>query len=262
MKDLVRIGMVLWIALAATLASAQNRPAAFQQVVTIDVKPGQVQDWVDYQTKIKEAATKLGVAQTFNVFHVTVGENRNRFYVVLPFEKWEDIDGWTNVRQMLIDAYGETEGLAILQRGNAAEEHLSNGVTRYLPDHSTNMGQYKSEVAPMYQVVQTQVHAHANASYQAWLALLAKAQNADASRAPATRRVAAQGPSWLYTTSIPMQRMGDGDQQVGAAIADFYGESAAGRLTDMVGDGVASRTWFIVHHHPNQSYSGAGMTSN
>jgi hypothetical protein len=62
---------------------------------------------------------------------------------------------------------------------------------------------------------------------------------------------------------MPMQSMGDrDDQQGGAGVADFYGESAAGRLTDMVGDGAISRTWFIVHHHPDQSYSGSAGTSN
>lgn len=54
----------------------------------------------------------------------------------------------------------------------------------------------------------------------------------------------------------------DRDEPGGAGTASFYGESVAGRLTDMVGDGVISRTWFIVHHHPDQSYSGAGATSN
>ena len=262
MKNLAAITVVGAMTLAATLASGQSRPAMFQQVVTIDVKPGHVQDWVDYQNKIKEAATKLGAAQTFNVFHVSLGENRNRFYVVLPFEKWSDMEGWTSVRAMLVGAFGEKEGLEILARGTAAEEHNSNGVTRYLPDHSSNMSKNTMSIAPMYQVIQTQVRADANSSYQAWLALLAKAQNADESRAPSTRRVSTLGSSWLYTTSMPMQSMADRDEPGGAGTASFYGESVAGRLTDMVGDGVISRTWLIVHHHPDQSYSGPSASSN
>lgn len=262
MTNLARAAMALSVTLAAALASAQNRPAAFQQVVTIDVRPGQVDEWIDYSTKITEAAQKLGSAQTFQLFHAGIGNSPNRFYVVLPFEKWGDTEDWTNPRRMLIDAFGEKDGLAMYQRGTAAQEHVEIAVQRLLPDHSSNMGKYKREVAPMYQVIQTQVRAHANASYEAWLSLLAKAQNADSTRAPATRRVTTQGTSWLYTTVIPMQNMADLDQPGGAGVADFYGESAAGRLNDMVGDGVVSRTWFVVHHHTNQSYSGPGTTSN
>lgn len=261
MKNRALFALVVSMMLAAAVVSAQS-PSAFQEVITIDVKPGHVQDWMDYSTKIKEAATKLGASQTFNIFHVSRGENVNRFYVVLPFEKWAETDSWTSVRRMLIDAFGEKEGLEIWQRGTATEEHVQSSVNRYLPDHSSNMSRYKAEVAPLYQVVQTQVRAHANASYQAWLALLAKAQNADESRPPATRRVTTLGSGWLYTSSWPLQSMADLDQAGGTGVADFYGESAAGRLSDMVGDGVVSRTWLVVHHHPNQSYSGPGTTSN
>lgn len=262
MKTLARIAMLLSIALVATEVSAQRGPAPFQEVVTIDVRPGHRAAWIEYSTKIKEAAAKLGAAQTFEIFHVSIGENLNRFYVVLPFETWADREDWTAVRQLLIRAFGEEEGAAIYQRGTAAEEHVQNSVGRYLPDHSVNVGKSTGQIAPMYQVVQTQVRAHANASYQAWLALLAKAQSADANRRPITRRVTTQGSSWLYTSAWPLDSIGDLDQNPGAGTADFYGESAAGRLADMVGDGVVSRTWFVVHYHPNQSYTSGGGTSN
>ena len=136
MKNWIVCGLTFALCLAiTTLAIAQ--PAAYVQVTTITVKPSGVSDFEDYVKKIVAGANKIGAPQRVVAYQIGLGGPGFTYNFVIPFNKWEDMDSWPSIPQILTKAYGDAEGARILKSGRDAIEHTESAVFHTLKNLST-----------------------------------------------------------------------------------------------------------------------------
>ena len=100
------VPLLLGLPRATTAQSPGAKPSEYLYVVTITVKPGGVPAYESFTKKIVAGAEKIGAAQHWMAWMVNIGGPGRTFDIVLPFDKWSEVDGWTFVPQVLIKAYG------------------------------------------------------------------------------------------------------------------------------------------------------------
>jgi hypothetical protein len=142
----------------------------------------------------KAAAEKIGAPQPTTTFNVIMGGPGRTYNIVLPFNKWSEVDGWmtVSVPQMLTKAFGEAEGMKILRAGAPTIERIETAVYRLLPDLSTRPRAFDQPPA-YFHVIVTEVEPAMVPTFRSYLAKVREAQE-KSSRAPAAiRRVAVVG---------------------------------------------------------------------
>src|SRR4051794_5389776 len=127
------VPFVLGIAAIEPAQSQTPQPSEYIYVFTVTAKPGAVPAYENFIKKVAAGAEKIGAAQHWMTWMVTIGGPSRTFNIVLPFQKWSEVDGWTPVPQILIKAYGEAEGKRIFAAGGAASESSETSVLRLLP---------------------------------------------------------------------------------------------------------------------------------
>ncbi len=110
--------------LGAAILEAQSRPPERVYTVSLTARAGMVQAFEDYVKKVGEAAEKTGAPQHWAFYQVTLGGPGRTCLVGLYLNDWAEMDGWSQVRKMLTEAFGEREGAQILARGTAAIERF------------------------------------------------------------------------------------------------------------------------------------------
>ena len=102
MKSVVRFAFVAAFLFAITLpVVAQNPPTEFIQIITTTVRSTGVTEYEDYVKQIIAGANKIGAPQRVLVYQVGVGGPSFTYNIVLPFNKWEDMDSWPSIAQIL-----------------------------------------------------------------------------------------------------------------------------------------------------------------
>ncbi len=251
----VFVTMALLILLLAPLASAQDQPAQFLQLLELNVKSGAVPAFEDYVKKIAEAYSKTGTEPQWGAFQVTMGGKGSTYMVAFLFDKWGDVDSWGQLRPTLMKAFGEVEGAKIYRTGSATVESSSDKVYTLLPEHSTNLKAY-STLANNYLVVETDVKPDMMSQYETYLSSRRAAGEAMEGSPMAIRRRSLLGGSGTYITSLPAEKLGDIDgwPSPGQAMRKMYGDEGASQLRELSRSCIKSRRIMILTLRPDLSW--------
>jgi hypothetical protein len=254
----VFVSLTLTLLAAASLVSAQRRPAEYLQTITLDVRAGATEGFENYVKKIVEAAKETGNEPHWAMFQTTMGHSARRYMAVFYFNQWGEVDAWGTLQENLAEAYGEDEAKQILRTGSATLERIDNRVFTLLPEHSTKLDQFKG-LAPHYFVVETTVGFDKITDYEALLARRAEAGNKHAGAPMAIRRRALVGPGATYVTSLPLTKMGDFDQWPSPSkiLEDAYGVDEARRLREINRNCVETRDIYVISMRSDLSWWGA-----
>lgn len=97
------------------------------------INPGRWGDYVLFRSKLKAASEKADSEIDYLVAAIINGAEYPAFLQARPAAKWADFRPLP-VRQLLIDAYGDTEAQRLLELSSGAIRGSWSFVTRYRPD--------------------------------------------------------------------------------------------------------------------------------
>jgi hypothetical protein len=220
-----------------SLAAAQGQPtqpAEFIHVITITVRSGAIPEFEAFQKRIVAGANKIGAPQRWFTSHVSFGGPGRTYSVVLPFNKWSEVDGWTPVPQILLKAYGQAEGTRIMTAGGLLTERTETAVYRLLPELSTRPKAFDPPPAHVHLFV-TEVEPAMVPQWESYLARIKTAQEKSPQAPTAVRRVAVLGAGNTYVTAVPFNKFADRDSWPTnmALLQEAYGEAEARSLNDI-----------------------------
>ena len=261
MKILASVALLLMLALAVT-AGAQP-PTQFLQVYRFNVKSGSQAQFVDFMTKIKEAADKTSAPQGWLTAQAAAGTSGTSYFVALGFNKWGDMDLWNLVPDMLAQAFGEAEAAKILNAGGDSLWDFETTV--YTLDAERSLNVDRSTEAPFYQLLIGQVKPDMVQEYQSVVGTLMKAQKEAGNQQMWVRRTSTLGKSWQFYAATPFSKWGDRD----AADADFWanvakvvGNAEASRLQSRLQACYESREIYVIRAIPALSRAAPSSSSN
>ena len=247
-----------WPALAQAQTQAAQ-PSEFIHVITTTVRADGLVEHETFQKRIKAAAEKVGAPQPWTTFGVTVGGPGRTYHIVLPFNKWSEVDGWMNVREMLVKAFGEAEGMKMLRAGVASIERNETAVYRLLPDLSTRPQAFSPPPTYVHLIV-TEVEPAMVPTFRSYLAKVREAQE-KSSRAPtAIRRVAVMGEGNTYVTAVPFNKFAERDNRPTnlEVLQEAFGEAEAQRLEETRLKSTRNLRQMVLAYRPDLSRPKAG----
>ncbi|MGH7510242.1 MAG: hypothetical protein ACREA0_02885 [bacterium] len=217
----------------AATQSPPSQPAEFIQVITVTARSGAVREYEDFTRKITNAANKIGAPQRWFTSQVSLGGPGRTYSIVLPFSKWEEVDKWMPVSQIIFKAHGQAEGTRILKAGGAAMERTETAVYRLLPDLSTRPKVFDPPAAFMHLFV-TEVEPAMVPAWEGYLARLRTAQEKSPQAPTAVRRVAVLGAANTYVTAVPFNSFAERDSWPSnlTILREAYGETEARSLEE------------------------------
>jgi cellobiose-specific phosphotransferase system component IIB len=255
MKAIVRFAFVAAFLFAIALpVVAQNQPTEFIQIITTTVRPTAVTEYEEYVKQIIAGANKIGAPQRVLVYQVGVGGPSFTYNVVLPFNKWEEMDGWPSIPQILTRAYGDAEGARILKSGRDAIEHSESAVFRTLRNLSTRP-RLNDPPAPFIMVVRTEIEPSMSVSYERFLSKLKAAQEQEQGTRTVNRSVSVLGPALTYLGANFFSKHAERDSWT--AVPDLlrkaYGDADGQKLSEEGLRAVRKRDIFIQSYRPDLS---------
>jgi len=255
MKAVVRFAFVAAFLFAIALpVVAQNEPTQFIQIITTTVRPNAVTDYEDYVKKIIAGASKIGAPQRVVAYQVGVGGPSFTYNFVIPFNKWEEMDSWPSIPQILTRAYGDAEGARILKSGRDAIEHTESAVYRTQKNLSTRP-RFNDPPAPFVMVVRTEIEPGMAVSYERSLSKIKAAQEQEPGTRSVNRSVSVLGPSLVYLGANFFSKNAERDNWT--AIPDLlrktYGDADGQAILDASLRGVRKREIFIQSYRPDLS---------
>lgn len=226
--------------------------AQFLDVTTVEVKAGATGSFEENVKKAVEAANKINAPQGWAAFQVDRGLSGFTYMFATPFAKWGETDGWKEVPQIMVEAFGEEEATKILRTWGSTFANLHATTSRELPELSTHNKSF-DDLAPRYRVIRTQVKPEMEGEYLRFLAKIKAAQE-KASSVTWIRRVSAVGTLSTYTAVRRFSKFADLDGGgVGAVLQAMYGEEEAARV---MADGqkcVVKREIYDLRYRPELS---------
>lgn len=168
---------------------------------------------------------------------VNMGRPGRTFDIVLPFNKWSEVDGWTAVPQILNKAYGEAESRRILAAGGAVTEHSETSVLRLLPGLSVRPEAFNPRAGYIHLFL-TEVEPGMVPAWEAYIGKLKAAQEKSAQFPSVVRRVAVLGSSNTYASAVAFSKFAERDSWPAnmELMRSAYGQAQADSL-----DGVRLR---------------------
>lgn len=254
-----------WTALllgVALPAVAQNQPAKYQYILTVQVKPGTAQQYEDYVKKIVEAAKKNGDAQNWAAFNVTVGGPGGQYGFVLPFNTWAEQDSWTSPREMLVKAFGEEEAAKITRSGVAAMESSEATISQFQSDLSSKEAG-AGGIKNSYVVSRTTIKPEKVQDYRLAISKIRAAYD-KAGGAPSTVRRTIRGNRWTFSSATGYDSGAERDKEpeFGATMSAMYSDREIEQIMDMLRGATAESTWFEVVYRPDLSHPPAASTND
>jgi hypothetical protein len=241
--------------------AAQNQPAQpseYIYVITVTAKPGAVPAYESFTKKIAAGAEKIGAAQHWMTWMVTIGGPSRTFNIVLPFNKWSEVDNWTPVPQILTKAYGEAEGKRIMAAGSAVTEHSETSVLRLLPGLSSRPEAFDARAGYLHLIV-TEVEPGMVPSWEGYLGKIKAAQEKSAQSPSVVRRVAVLGASNTYATAVAFSKFADRDSWAPNKdlLRDAYGQAQADSLNSIRLRSTRNARQMVLMFRPDLSRPGA-----
>lgn len=255
MKGALRVTFVAAFLFAIAFpVVAQNEPAQLIQIVTTTVRPNAVTEYEDYVKKIMAGASKIGAPQRVLAYQVGIGGSSFTYNFVIPFNKWEEMDSWPSIPQILTKAYGDAEGARILKSGRDAIEHSESAVFRNLRNLSTRP-RVNDPPAAFVMIVRTEIEPGMSVSYERYLSKLKAAQEQEQGTRTVNRSVSVLGPALTYLGANFFSKHADRDNW--AAVPDLlrktYGEADGQELFEGSLRAVRKRDVFVQAYRPDLS---------
>jgi len=141
---------------------------------------------------------------------VAIGGPSRTFNIVLPFQKWSEVDGWTPVSQILVKAYGAAEGKRIMAAGGAASESSETSVLRLLPGLSGRPEAFNARAGYLHLFV-TEVEPAMVPAWEGYIGKLKAAQEKSPQFPSAIRRVSVLGSNNTYATALAFSKYAERD---------------------------------------------------
>lgn len=240
---------------ASSLAHAENyQPSQYLELVRVHVKPGATAQFEEYIKKLAEAANKVNAPQHWVGGSVFLGAEGNTYVFGIQFQKWEEVDSWTMIPDMLVKAFGEKDGGAILRSGQSAIEETHTRVFRYLEDQSSTIATTPAE-AKAFRFTVTHVKPDRIFAYNEAMVKARKAANETPNAPKVIRRVSTDGPSFTYLSVIPMKTYKERDSWLGPGdpILKVYGEYEGRKIIDTILGSMESNMSLVVTNRPDLS---------
>ncbi|MGZ8797768.1 MAG: hypothetical protein ACXW2F_10495, partial [Thermoanaerobaculia bacterium] len=173
---------------------------------------------------------------------------------VIPFNKWEEMDSWPSIPQILTRAYGDAEGAKILKSGRDAIEHSESAVFRNRRNLSTRP-RVNDPPAAFVMVVRTEIEPGMSVSYERFLSKLKAAQEQEQGTRTVNRSVSVLGPALTYMGANFFNKHADRDNW--SAVPDLlrktYGDADGQELWEGSLRGVRKREVFVQSFRPDLS---------
>jgi len=255
MKPVVRFAFVAAFLFAIALpVVAQNQPTQFIQIITTTVRSNAVTEYEDYVKQIIAGANKIGSSQRVLVYQVGVGGPSFTYNIVLPFNKWEEMDGWPSIPQILNKAYGDAEGARILKSGRDAIDHSESAVFRTLRNLSTRP-RLNDPPAPYVMVVRTEIDPAMSVSYERFLSKLKAAQEKEEGNRTVNRSVSVLGSAVTYLGANFFSKHAERENwgAVSNLMRKTYGDAEGQKLSEDSLRAVRKRDIFIQNYRPDLS---------
>lgn len=262
-RKVTAIGVsLLSLGLVASVLAQPSAPTQYLQLVEINVKAGAEAQFESYVLKVREAADKVGATQRWTFAQPVIGASGPTYYVILGYEKWGERDGWSQIPQMLTQAFGEAEAQKIAKAGGDSIWGTESTVYNLDRERSWNLGIYQP--APYYSVLRGKVKPGMVGEYLRVISRLKEAQEAAARKVPGIRRTSAYGPSWEFYMATPMQKWSDMDAPGGVwpNVASAFGETEARGLQETLRNCYEERTLVVIAVRPDLSRLAPTSTSN
>lgn len=262
MKAAIAATSALVFALA-TSAGAQTAPAQYLQLMEVSVKAGSESQFETYAKKVREAADKTGAPQGWTFAQPVIGDSGPKYYVILQHDKWGERDAWTQIPQMLNEAFGEAEAQKIAKAGGDSIWGTESKVYTLDEERSWNLDAYTAP-APYYMILRGMVKPDRVNDYLRVVSRLKEAQEQAATKVPGIRRSSAYGPSWEFYLAVPMTKWADLDTQTGPwqNAAKAFGESEARALQETLMSCYETRTMVVMAIRQDLSRTAPSATSN
>jgi hypothetical protein len=221
----------LGLSVPGTARSQTSQQPEYIYVITATAKPGAGPAYESFLKKVAAGAEKTGAAQHWMTWMVMIGGPSRTYNIVLPFQKWGEVDGWTVVPQMLTKAYGEVEGKRIMAAGSAAMESSETSVLRLLPGLSSRPEAFNARAGYLHLIV-TEVEPGMVPAWEGYLGQIKAAQEKSPQAPSVIRRVAVLGSSNTYATAVAFSKFADRDgwAQNKDLLRDAYGPAQADSL--------------------------------
>ncbi len=246
------------IVVSATAAMAQR--TRFQQVVEVKIRPGQEAAYEEIFHKYKEAADKTGSSFRWTVIMVSVGKAHPTYRIVLPFDKWAEIDGWQE--DILEKAFGKEEATAIWKRAGALEESSSSRIWETRPDLSANPG---GGAANHFEVSIRTVRPGMVEEYELLLKPFKQAYEAMPNKPRVGRSVLRMGkdPNRTYRRASAFDKWADRDSfNAPEALAKYFGEERAELIFARFQSCIETQEVFVSTVRRDLSRQAPGSVSN
>jgi hypothetical protein len=223
-----------FLTLSAAAQNQSGQPAEFIQVITTTVKSEGVAEYEAFIRKIVAGANKIGATQYWTASQVGIGGPGLTYTIVLPFNKWAEVDAWSVVPEILVKAYGQAEGSRILKTGRAGIERTETAVYRLLPNLSTRPKVFIPPPAFVH-LIMTEIEPSMGVAWRDYLAKLKTAQEKSAQAPTALRRSAVLGQSNVFVTAVPFNKFAERDSWPSNmdVLREAYGEAEAQKLDEI-----------------------------
>jgi hypothetical protein len=217
----------------------------------------------DYIKKIREAADETGAPQNWAAFQVTLGKEGPLYRFALPFAKWGERDQWGSPRGMLVQAFGEQEGMQIFNQGTGAVISTTVRVWELVTEGSGEVPT-TVELAPHYDVMIRHVKPEMIAEYLGLLRRFKSAYDAQDKNPQVTRWVLRFGErsGTTFRRAQPLENFAQYDTfNARAVIADHFGADAQ-MIFDRLNRVVLKTERFISTHRPDLSRATTATTND
>ena len=254
---------VLLLVLAFAVTVAAQPPAPLLQVYRINVKSGSQAQFAEYLMKIAEAANKTNAPQGWTTTRGVLGTSGTDYFVFLPSQTWGERDGWSQVPQMLTEAFGEAEAQKILAKGGNAS--WGSETTLFTLDAERTLHADRSTEANYYQILLGQVKPEMVQEYNSVVGTLMEAQKKAGTQQQWIRRTSRLGKSWLFYAAVPFDKWGEWDNantNFWANVAKAVGEDEARHLQGRLVACYEEREIFVIQRIPELSRAAPGSSSN
>jgi hypothetical protein len=117
--------------------SDSNTPSKFSTVVTILLKQGMEDEYLNAVSKIPPAMEKTNWPGRYGFYTLANGGEHPTFFLVLPREKWADFAPLDKpFEKMMEEAYGREDARAILKTLDKSTAKVTSEMMVYRPDMS------------------------------------------------------------------------------------------------------------------------------
>jgi hypothetical protein len=119
--------------------TGDKSPSKFAEILTFYVKYGKSSDFRSAMARVTEAAAKTKWPPKYEWYELSSGGPADTFVLALPHNSWADFEDKPEVkpfREMLKDAFGQSEADSIMERFDNSVQKETSEIIQFRPDLS------------------------------------------------------------------------------------------------------------------------------